>query len=107
MVLNKHLYESYLIYYFETNLKNIFQTCEEVNAHQKELKEISDEFNIDYMGMGFLPKWEINDTPKIPKKRYQIMRKYMNKVGTHGLDMMHRTATIQTNLDFESEEDMV
>lgn len=88
-------------------LKNIFQTCEEVNAHQKELKEISDEFNIDYMGMGFLPKWEINDTPKIPKKRYQIMRKYMNKVGTHGLDMMHRTATIQTNLDFESEKDMV
>ncbi len=88
-------------------LENIFQTCEEVNIHQSELKKVSDEFDIDYMGIGFLPKWEINDTPKIPKKRYQIMRKYMEKVGTHGLDMMHRTTTIQTNLDFESEEDMI
>ena len=62
-------------------LENIFQTCEEVNIHQSELKKVSDEFDIDYMGIGFLPKWEINDTPKIPKKRYQIMRKYMEKLG--------------------------
>tara|TARA_B100000989_G_C19521692_1_gene464495 strand:- start:945 stop:2294 length:1350 start_codon:yes stop_codon:yes gene_type:complete len=88
-------------------LENIFLTCEEVNSHQRELKYVSDQYGIDYIGMGFLPKWEIADTPKIPKRRYQIMRKYMQKVGDHGLDMMHRTATIQTNLDYESEEDMV
>ena len=88
-------------------LENLFQTCEEVNLHQSELNSVSEKLGINYMGMGFLPKWELSDIKIMPKKRYQIMSKYMQKVGTNGLDMMLRTSTIQANFDFESEEDMV
>ena len=43
----------------------------------------------------------------MPKGRYKIMTNYMPKVGRYGLDMMYRTCTVQTNLDFSSEADMV
>ena len=59
------------------------------------------------MGIGVLPKWNLSDLKLIPKERYQIMSKYMPKVGKKGLDMMMRTTTIQANFDFSSEEDMV
>lgn len=88
-------------------LKNLFLTCNEVNNHQLELKKISDELGVGYMGIGFNPKWPLSYFPTIPKKRYEIMKRYMKKVGKNGLDMMHRTTTIQANLDFSSEKDMV
>jgi len=88
-------------------VENLFQTCQQVNTHKNELKDVSDSLNIDYMGMGVLPKWNLSDIPIMPKKRYEIMRDHMKKVGTHGLDMMLRTCTIQANLDFDSESDMV
>ena len=53
------------------------------------------------------PKWTLAETPVMPKSRYRIMTRYMPKVGTRGLDMMYRTATVQANLDFSSEADMV
>ncbi|TIM59209.1 MAG: glutamate--cysteine ligase, partial [Mesorhizobium sp.] len=56
--------------------------------------------------LGGSPKWSLAETPKMPKSRYEIMTRYMPKVGTKGLDMMYRTCTIQVNLDFESEADM-
>jgi glutamate--cysteine ligase len=43
----------------------------------------------------------------MPKGRYKIMTDYMPKVGTLGLDMMYRSCTVQVNLDFENESDMV
>ena len=88
-------------------LKNLFETCKEVNTHHQELSEVSSDLDIDYMGIGFLPKWKLEDISRVPKARYEIMRNYMKKRGKHGLDMMHRTTTIQANLDFESEIDMV
>jgi glutamate--cysteine ligase len=45
--------------------------------------------------------------PWMPKGRYAIMRRYMPLVGTMGLDMMTRTCTVQVNLDYASERDMV
>ncbi|MCL9983767.1 MAG: glutamate--cysteine ligase, partial [Erythrobacter sp.] len=42
-----------------------------------------------------------------PKGRYDIMLRHMPRVGTMGLDMMLRTCTIQVNLDYQSEADMV
>ncbi len=53
------------------------------------------------------PKWTLAETPRMPKSRYRIMTDYMPKVGTRGLDMMYRTATVQANLDYSSEADMV
>ena len=65
-----------------------------------------EELDIDFMGMGVLPKWSRNDMSLMPKKRYKIMSKYMPSVGSEGLDMMLRTCTIQASFDFSSEEDM-
>ena len=59
------------------------------------------------LGFGFAPNWTLDETPVMPKGRYKIMRDYMPKVGGYGLDMMFRTCTVQVNLDFESEADMV
>ncbi|OSQ45332.1 glutamate--cysteine ligase [Thalassospira alkalitolerans] len=88
-------------------LKNIHQTCSEVHQHLHEIREICGDIDVDMLGVGHQPKWSREDIPWMPKGRYAIMRDYMPKVGSLGLDMMLRTSTIQVNLDFESEADMV
>ena len=85
----------------------IHDTCCEVTCHLKEVKAVADELQLGFLGMGFQPKWARADMPWMPKGRYQIMRDYMPKVGTLGLDMMTRTCTVQVNLDFADEADMV
>jgi glutamate--cysteine ligase len=87
-------------------LETIHQTCREGNAHLAQLRQIAEPLGIRFLGLGGSPKWTLAETPRMPKSRYDIMTAYMPKVGTHGLDMMYRTCTIQVNLDFESEADM-
>ncbi len=87
-------------------LEDLFQTCKEVNQHHDELNNVCKDYEIQFMGMGVLPKWNLSDLRLMPKERYKIMSRYMPKVGTKGLDMMMRTTTIQANFDFSSEEDM-
>ncbi|RLP22991.1 glutamate--cysteine ligase [Mesorhizobium sp. YM1C-6-2] len=87
-------------------LETIHQTCREGNAHLAQVREIAEPLGIRFLGLGGSPKWTLAETPKMPKSRYEIMTRYMPKVGTKGLDMMYRTCTIQVNLDFESEADM-
>ena len=88
-------------------LETIHQTCSEVSSHLKEVKTVADELGVGFLGMGFQPKWKREDMPWMPKGRYAIMRRYMPTVGDLGLDMMTRTCTVQVNLDFSSEADMV
>ena len=88
-------------------LETIHQTCCEVNAHLEEVRSIADGLGLGFLGMGFQPKWRRDQMPWMPKGRYKIMREYMPKVGNLGLDMMTRTCTVQVNLDFSSEADMV
>jgi glutamate--cysteine ligase len=88
-------------------LDNIHQTCTEVNTHLRQVRSVSEPLGIAFLGMGFQPKWRREDMQWMPKARYRIMRQYMQKVGTLGLDMMTRTSTVQVNLDFSSEADMV
>ena len=88
-------------------LESIHQTCAEVNSHLVQVKEVAAELGVGLMGMGFQPKWTRADTPWMPKGRYKIMGDYMPKKGNLGLDMMLRTCTVQVNLDFASEADMV
>ena len=76
-------------------LKSIHQTCREVHAHLAQVREIGDPLGIGFLGIGMSPKWRLSDTPMMPKQRYEIMAAYMPKVGTHGLDMMFRTCTVQ------------
>ena len=87
-------------------VKNLFETCKEVNLHQDELNAVCRNYDIEFMGIGVLPKWKLTDLKLMPKKRYEIMSKYMPRVGEMGLDMMKRTTTIQANFDFVSESDM-
>ncbi|WP_011579720.1 MULTISPECIES: glutamate--cysteine ligase [Chelativorans] len=87
-------------------LETIHQTCREGNAHLAQLREIAEPLGIRFLGLGGSPKWTLAETPRMPKSRYEIMTNYMPKVGSHGLDMMYRTCTIQVNLDFSSEADM-
>jgi glutamate--cysteine ligase len=88
-------------------LETIHQTCDEVNTHLAEVKQVGERFDIGMLGIGFQPKWPREAIPWMPKGRYEIMRRYMPTKGTLGLDMMLRTATVQVNLDFASEADMV
>ncbi|MEO5622295.1 MAG: glutamate--cysteine ligase [Dokdonella sp.] len=88
-------------------LETIHQTCAEVSQHLAEVKTVADEIGLGFLGMGFQPKWRRADMPWMPKGRYQIMRNYMPKVGSLGLDMMTRTCTVQVNLDYATEADMV
>ncbi|WP_371397710.1 glutamate--cysteine ligase [Fretibacter rubidus] len=88
-------------------LEHVHQTCREVNIHLREVKEVADEIGAGFLSLGFRPDTKLEDVPMMPKGRYNIMKAYMPKVGTHGLEMMFRTCTVQTNLDFGSESDMV
>ena len=88
-------------------LDTLHETCREVNTHLKQVKSICAPLGIGFLGMGFNPKWRREDMHWMPKARYRIMRDYMAKVGTLGQDMMSRTCTVQVNLDFGSEADMV
>jgi glutamate--cysteine ligase len=88
-------------------LETIHETCSEVMGHLDEVRSIADGMGIGFLGMGFQPKWRRDEMPWMPKGRYKIMREYMPKVGSLGLDMMTRTCTVQVNLDYGSEADMI
>lgn len=88
-------------------LENIHQTCDEVNHHLADVKDIADKIGVGFIGLGAAPIWSHEDMPLMPKGRYKLMDAYMQRVGTMGRDMMRRTCTVQVNLDFESEADMV
>ena len=88
-------------------VENIHQTCSEVSEHLKQVKEIAKDLGIGFIGLGYQPKWSREKAPWMPKSRYAIMRSYMPKVGSMGLEMMQSTCTVQVNLDFDSEATMV
>ncbi|MGB8624020.1 MAG: glutamate--cysteine ligase [Paracoccaceae bacterium] len=88
-------------------LDNIHETCDEVNTHLREVKGIADEVGVGFIGLGAAPIWTHDQMPLMPKGRYKLMDAYMGKVGTTGTTMMRRTCTVQVNLDFGSEADMV
>jgi len=88
-------------------LENLHQTCAETGRHLKQVKEVGAELGLGFLGLGMWPDKTRGDLPIMPKGRYRIMLDHMPRVGGMGLDMMLRTCTIQTNLDYASEADMV
>lgn len=88
-------------------VENLHETCSEVHTHLAQVREVGDEMGVGFLGLGFSPKWTLAETPMMPKGRYQIMKRYMPTRGQHGLDMMFRSCTVQVNLDYSSEADMV
>ncbi len=88
-------------------VETVHQTSRELMAHLAQVREVAQPLHIGFLGIGMTPSWTLAEMPKMPKGRYKIMTAYMPKVGKFGLDMMYRTCTVQTNLDFSSETDMV
>jgi glutamate--cysteine ligase len=88
-------------------VKTLHETCCEVHEHLDQVRAVAAPLGIGMLGLGFQPKWRREEIPWMPKGRYRIMGTYMPTRGRLGLDMMLRTCTIQTNLDFSSEADMV
>jgi glutamate--cysteine ligase len=88
-------------------VETVHQTSRELMAHLAQVREVAQPLRIGFLGIGMTPSWTRAEMPKMPKGRYKIMTAYMPKVGRFGLDMMYRTCTVQTNLDFCSEADMV
>ncbi len=88
-------------------LETIHATCDEVNVHLAEVRAVADDIGVGFIGLGAAPHWTHAEMPLMPKGRYKLMDAYMQRVGTHGTQMMRRTCTVQVNLDFGSEADMV
>ncbi len=88
-------------------LKDIHSACKETNEHLKLLKEVGNKLNITLLGLGVRPQEKTSTVPWMPKSRYKIMKKYMPKKGNNGLDMMLSTCTVQANLDYSDEKDMI
>lgn len=88
-------------------LRSIHETCDEVNVHLEEVRSVAERVGVGFIGLGAAPLWSAGEMPAMPKGRYRLMTDYMDRVGEMGRDMMYRTCTVQVNLDFESEADMV
>jgi len=88
-------------------VETLHETDAETAAHLEAVKAVAAPLGIAWLGLGHSPEWTRAQTPVMPKQRYAIMARYMPKVGSRGLDMMFRTSTVQVNLDFASEADMV
>ena len=88
-------------------LENIHESCAESGRHLQQVKAVGEKLGLGFLGLGIWPDKARSDLPVMPKGRYAIMMRHMPRVGTLGLDMMLRTCTIQTNLDYSSEADMV
>ena len=88
-------------------LENLHQTCAETNRHLDQVKAIGSRTGTGFLGLGMWPDKTRAELPIMPKGRYAIMLRHMPRVGSMGLDMMLRTCTVQVNLDYASEADMV
>ncbi|HEY5830059.1 MAG TPA: glutamate--cysteine ligase [Hyphomicrobiaceae bacterium] len=88
-------------------LATVHEVGAETHEHLEQVRAAGGPLGIGFLGVGFSPDWTLDETPRMPKQRYQVMTRYMPMVGKRGLDMMYRTATIQVNLDFADEADMV
>jgi glutamate--cysteine ligase len=88
-------------------LETLHQMRDETALHMTEVTSIAAPLGIRFMGIGAAPEWSNDQMPVMPKGRYRLMTDYMGRVGTHGTQMMYRTSTVQVNLDYASEADMV
>jgi glutamate--cysteine ligase len=88
-------------------MADMHETAAELRTHLAEVAAIADPMGVRFMGIGAAPEWKHEQMPVMPKGRYRLMTDYMGRVGTHGTQMMYRTCTVQVNLDYASEADMV
>ncbi|XLU17974.1 glutamate--cysteine ligase, chloroplastic isoform X1 [Arachis hypogaea] len=90
-----------------TPFKTLHQTCDELNSHLYQAKTVGEEMGIGFLGLGFQPKWKPQDIPRVPKVRYNIMQNYFNNNGLPQVEALLMTCSVQVNLDYSSEADMI
>lgn len=88
-------------------LVSVHDTAAELDTHFDEVRAVAEPLGVRFLSVGAAPVWSGKDMPVMPKGRYRLMTDYMGRVGTHGTQMMYRTSTVQVNLDYASEADMV
>ncbi|XP_048319985.2 glutamate--cysteine ligase, chloroplastic-like [Ziziphus jujuba] len=88
-------------------VETLHQARDEIDTHIYQIKEVAKDMGIGFLGMGYDPKWKNEEIPRVPKERYEILRNFLPKVGRLGLDMLYRMCSIQVNLDYGSEADMI
>ncbi|SEN92171.1 glutamate--cysteine ligase [Gemmobacter aquatilis] len=88
-------------------LASVHDTAAELQNHFDEVRAVTEGWGVGFLGIGAAPEWSHDTMPVMPKGRYRLMTEYMGRVGTHGTQMMYRTSTVQVNLDYSSEADMV
>jgi glutamate--cysteine ligase len=88
-------------------LQTLHEVSAEAEAHVSRLGAMGQELGFGLLGIGFAPTWRLEETARAPKERYSIMARYMPSVGKHGLDTMYRACSVQVNMDFADEADMV
>ncbi|KAL1201630.1 Glutamate--cysteine ligase [Cardamine amara subsp. amara] len=87
-------------------LETLHQTCDELRSHLYLVKTVAEELGIGFLGIGYEPKSSLEDVTTVPKKRYDFIRDHLVRAGS-GRDTMLRTCTVQVNLDYSSETDMI
>ncbi|HBX87346.1 MAG TPA: glutamate--cysteine ligase [Marinilabiliaceae bacterium] len=90
-----------------SKLETVHETYKETIEYTQKLEEMAAGMGFVRLPIGFDPFWRREDLDWMPKERYSYMRAWMPGKGNLGLDMMSRTSSIQVNLDFSSEADMV
>jgi glutamate--cysteine ligase len=88
-------------------LRSIHDTCNESYKFLDELKKTCKNFNLKMMATSFDPFSKLENVPKTPKQRYEIMTNEMPKSGKLSLEMMYQTCGTQINLDYTSEKDFI
>ena len=86
---------------------DVHASAAELAAHLADCHAVAGPLGLHFLGLGTTPLWSVSEIPAMPKSRYGIMAPYMETVGTLGTSMMFRSATVQANLDFSDEADMV
>ena len=78
-----------------------------IQGHLTKLVPLARELGMRFLGVGLRPWGGMDDIPWLPKRRYAVMRDYLPTRGRLGHQMMKRTATVQVNLDYDSEQTAV
>lgn len=85
----------------------VHENAAEIDLYKKQMGEIGKALGVGFLGIGYAPVWKLTDMHPIPKKRYAIISRYMAQNSVMGIDMMYRSCTVQVNMDFSDEADMV
>lgn len=79
---------------------------DEMLSYCDDLRRAGAERKLGFWCLGHQPFVHLEDAPKMPKPRYDMMRRYLGSRGARALEMMHLTASIQCTVDFKDQKNL-